>query len=218
MCVRFDESSWKNICQPCNPGGPVLGIRCLRSSDHCLIATGQEFGYQIYMYRKQCLSVYNTMYFFCVKYWMIWTSWKLNKIAAILFLDHLESELFNNQATLDHPNTEHIWFPSPHFNWKSKPFENRTCLVFRSPLFTNSNSNNFVPEPTVRDHPLSPRIVPKSGRNVFPVLNTTSLPEEMTSLLPLPPEIGEEKMTLKWQNGLISNFDYLLYLNSAADR
>jgi len=25
-------------------------------------------------------------------------------------------------------------------------------------------------------------------------------------------------MTLQWQNGLISNFDYLLYLNSAADR
>ena len=25
-------------------------------------------------------------------------------------------------------------------------------------------------------------------------------------------------MTLQWQNGLISNFDYLMYLNSAADR
>ncbi len=25
-------------------------------------------------------------------------------------------------------------------------------------------------------------------------------------------------MTLQWQHGLISNFDYLLYLNSAADR
>ena len=25
-------------------------------------------------------------------------------------------------------------------------------------------------------------------------------------------------MTLQWQNGLISNFQYLLYLNSAADR
>lgn len=28
----------------------------------------------------------------------------------------------------------------------------------------------------------------------------------------------EENMTLQWQNGIISNLDYLLYLNSAADR
>ena len=28
----------RNICKPCNPGGLVLGIRCLRSLDHCLIA------------------------------------------------------------------------------------------------------------------------------------------------------------------------------------
>ena len=34
----------------------------------------------------------------------------------------------------------------------------------------------------------------------------------------LPREIKEENMTLQWQNGLISNFGYLLYLNSAADR
>ena len=34
----------------------------------------------------------------------------------------------------------------------------------------------------------------------------------------LPFEIREENMTLQWQNGLVSNFDYLLYLNSAADR
>jgi len=27
-----------------------------------------------------------------------------------------------------------------------------------------------------------------------------------------------ENYTLKWQNGLISNFDYLMYLNSMADR
>ena len=31
-------------------------------------------------------------------------------------------------------------------------------------------------------------------------------------------DIREDNMTLKWQNGLISNFDYLIYLNSAADR
>jgi hypothetical protein len=37
-------------------------------------------------------------------------------------------------------------------------------------------------------------------------------------LLPLPAELREENMTLQWQNGLVSNFDYLLYLNSAADR
>ena len=31
-------------------------------------------------------------------------------------------------------------------------------------------------------------------------------------------DIKEENMTLQWQNGLISNLEYLLYLNSAADR
>jgi len=34
----------------------------------------------------------------------------------------------------------------------------------------------------------------------------------------LPKEVQEDNMTLQWQNGLISNFQYLLYLNSAADR
>ncbi|XP_070575197.1 protein FAN-like isoform X2 [Ptychodera flava] len=29
---------------------------------------------------------------------------------------------------------------------------------------------------------------------------------------------GSENITLKWQNGVISNFDYLMYLNSLADR
>ena len=36
------------------------------------------------------------------------------------------------------------------------------------------------------------------------------------SLTPL--SFTEENMTLQWQNGLVSNLDYLLYLNSAADR
>ncbi|XP_028392732.1 protein FAN-like isoform X2 [Dendronephthya gigantea] len=31
-------------------------------------------------------------------------------------------------------------------------------------------------------------------------------------------DTGQENMTLKWQNGVISNFDYLMYLNSLADR
>uniref|UniRef100_A0A182W5G0 WD repeat-containing protein 55 homolog n=1 Tax=Anopheles minimus TaxID=112268 RepID=A0A182W5G0_9DIPT len=31
-------------------------------------------------------------------------------------------------------------------------------------------------------------------------------------------EQSPESMTLKWQNGLVSNYDYLLYLNSLADR
>ena len=31
-------------------------------------------------------------------------------------------------------------------------------------------------------------------------------------------DIKEDNMTLQWQNGIISNFDYLMYLNSAADR
>jgi hypothetical protein len=34
----------------------------------------------------------------------------------------------------------------------------------------------------------------------------------------LPYELREENMTLQWQNRLVSNFDYLLYLNSVADR
>ena len=42
--------------------------------------------------------------------------------------------------------------------------------------------------------------------------------EEEYSPLDLPKEVQEENMTLQWQNGLISNFQYLLYLNSAADR
>ena len=28
----------------------------------------------------------------------------------------------------------------------------------------------------------------------------------------------EESMTLKWQHGILSNYDYLLYINSLADR
>ncbi|XP_050076251.1 protein FAN-like [Anopheles maculipalpis] len=32
------------------------------------------------------------------------------------------------------------------------------------------------------------------------------------------PEQSPESMTLKWQNGLVTNYDYLLYLNSLADR
>ena len=42
--------------------------------------------------------------------------------------------------------------------------------------------------------------------------------EEAAPPLDIPREIEEENMTLQWQNGLISNFQYLLYLNSAADR
>lgn len=44
--------------------------------------------------------------------------------------------------------------------------------------------------------------------------DASSIPD----ILNLPREIEEENMTLQWQNGLISNFQYLLYLNSAADR
>ena len=42
--------------------------------------------------------------------------------------------------------------------------------------------------------------------------------EDSAPPLDIPREIEEENMTLQWQNGLISNFQYLLYLNSAADR
>ncbi|XP_012940404.1 protein FAN [Aplysia californica] len=43
--------------------------------------------------------------------------------------------------------------------------------------------------------------------------------EEILSLPDLSLEdTGQEDMTLKWQSGVISNYDYLLYLNSLADR
>ena len=42
--------------------------------------------------------------------------------------------------------------------------------------------------------------------------------ESAPAPLDIPRVLEEENMTLQWQNGLISNFQYLLYLNSAADR
>ena len=58
------------------------------------------------------------------------------------------------------------------------------------------------------EHPLSPK----------PALDASTdlIPPALDICRPL--EIEEENMTLQWQNGLISNFQYLLYLNSAADR
>lgn len=60
-------------------------------------------------------------------------------------------------------------------------------------------------------HPLSPRPVADAGDAFDDV-------EQYAQPLELPREIQEENMTLQWQNGIISNFQYLLYINSAADR
>ena len=50
------------------------------------------------------------------------------------------------------------------------------------------------------------------------LLSISTQREDSAPPLDIPREIEEENMTLQWQNGLISNFQYLLYLNSAADR
>lgn len=55
-----------------------------------------------------------------------------------------------------------------------------------------------------QDHPLSPM-------NPLPPIGDSLVVD-------MPRQIREENMTLQWQNGLVSNFNYLLYLNSAADR
>lgn len=74
---------------------------------------------------------------------------------------------------------------------------------------TCNNFNNQMLDPMNLEHPLSPR--PPSRAS--PTLNPDS-----NQLISIPVELREENMTLQWQNGLVSNFDYLMYLNSAADR
>ncbi|XP_062502057.1 protein FAN-like [Corticium candelabrum] len=59
--------------------------------------------------------------------------------------------------------------------------------------------------------------------NLLLVLPTTSERDHLYDELISQPEVqlqdtGQEHMTLKWQNGVISNYDYLMYLNSMADR
>ena len=69
------------------------------------------------------------------------------------------------------------------------------------------------------DHPLSPLYTNQTtvGQNTIDQkpLNVS----EIVTVTPTPHgDIKEENMTLQWQNGLITNLEYLLYLNSAADR
>ncbi|XP_055844973.1 protein FAN-like isoform X2 [Episyrphus balteatus] len=55
-----------------------------------------------------------------------------------------------------------------------------------------------------------------SFKNVIDRNNFISLVEEQSDFKP--PNIEQHSMTLKWQNRLISNYQYLLYLNGLADR
>lgn len=81
-------------------------------------------------------------------------------------------------------------------------------IVARQPK--KKNTLESPQESALDQHPLSPRIVNKGQ------FSASGDHEEV--LMELPRDIEEENMTLQWQNGLISNFQYLLYLNSAADR
>ncbi|KAK3746418.1 hypothetical protein QZH41_012767, partial [Actinostola sp. cb2023] len=61
------------------------------------------------------------------------------------------------------------------------------------------------------------------GSQMYLVLNSQSERDNVYNELLLQQEVniedtGQENMTLKWQNGAISNFDYLMYLNSLGDR
>ena len=68
------------------------------------------------------------------------------------------------------------------------------------------------------NHPLSPlhgeetTTKPMEGRKSVTGSDIVTLTPKLHA------DIKEENMTLQWQNGLISNLEYLLYLNSAADR
>ena len=69
------------------------------------------------------------------------------------------------------------------------------------------------------DHPLSP--ANQEPEMKWPASNhshSVGNTDVMTVTPTLHADIKEENMTLQWQNGLISNLEYLLYLNSAADR
>ena len=69
------------------------------------------------------------------------------------------------------------------------------------------------------NHPLSP--VYQKQDTKWPNLDNrkSATGSDIITLTPtLHADIKEENMTLQWQNGLITNLEYLLYLNSAADR
>jgi len=54
--------------------------------------------------------------------------------------------------------------------------------------------------------------------NPFGTTDSTETQSDTKIHTSMPYELREENMTLQWQNRLVSNFDYLLYLNSVADR
>ena len=72
--------------------------------------------------------------------------------------------------------------------------------------------------PPTLEHPLSPRPHTRHSYSVTISGDVENAQQQSPEALKIPKEIEEENMTLQWQNGLISNFQYLLYLNSAADR
>ena len=69
------------------------------------------------------------------------------------------------------------------------------------------------------DHPLSPVYQEKQTKWLDAGEKNSLNGTEIMTLTPtLHLDIKEENMTLQWQNGMITNLEYLLYLNSAADR
>ncbi|XP_048576936.1 protein FAN isoform X2 [Nematostella vectensis] len=66
-------------------------------------------------------------------------------------------------------------------------------------------------------------IFSKDSSQMYLVLNSQSDRDQFYRELLKQPDVNlddteQENMTLKWQNGAITNFDYLMYLNSSSDR
>ena len=107
---------------------------------------------------------------------------------------------------------ENLFFP------KTSPstLKNDKCLSLN---LSENGANAVSAKIVIEDHPLSPLhsiqnpVWPNPGNQIS---NKSS---EIVTVTPtLHADIKEENMTLQWQNGLITNLEYLLYLNSAADR
>jgi len=86
--------------------------------------------------------------------------------------------------------------------------DENSSSVFNTKTGLHSSESNGQQQ----QHPLS--VAPAPAAYSSPA----AVSDIVTSLAPCTGNLQEENMTLQWQNGLISNLEYLLYLNSAADR
>jgi len=98
---------------------------------------------------------------------------------------------------------------------------NNTSMTMGNSLKATATSSAMLQRNEI-DHPLSPKPI-LTAPTAHPVTDNrgdmiTQNEESAPAPLDIPRVLEEENMTLQWQNGLISNFQYLLYLNSAADR